>query len=69
MALKLGAVCLHVGKGAIRALLGACFVAVAGTATLTASALPFATTTRLSAAATALGFVCAGLVHLDPLDP
>jgi len=70
MALKLGAVCLHVGKGAIRALLGAWFVAVAGpTAALTTSALPVAAASRLTTATATLGFVCAGLVHLDPLDP
>ena len=69
MALKLGVACLHVGKGVIQALLGACFVAVAGATALTSSALPIAATTRLPTATTAAGFVCAGLVHLDPLDP
>ena len=69
MALKLGVACLHVGKGAMGALLGACFVAVAGTAALTSYASPFAPSSRLSTATSASGFVCAGLVHLDPLDP
>ena len=68
MVLKLGAMCLHVGKGATQTLLGAWFVAVAGSTALTTSALPFATTTRLAPAATSLGFVCAGPDPLDPLD-
>ena len=68
MALKLGVACLHVGKGATKALLGACFVAVAGTAALATSALPFAAATRLTTAAATLGFVCAGPDPLDPLD-
>jgi len=68
MALKLGVMCLHVGKGVMQALLGACFVAVAGTSALTASALPIAASSRLTAAATTSGFVCAGLDPLDPLD-
>ena len=69
MALKLGVTCLYVGEGAIKALLGACIVAVAGATALPASASPIATTARLATAATTSGFVCAGLVHLDPLDP
>ena len=68
MALKLGAMCLYVGKGAIGALLGACFVAVAGAATLATSALPVASATRLTSASTSSGFVCAGPDPLDPLD-
>ena len=68
MALKLGVTCPHVGKGVMQALLGAWIVAVAGATTLTSSALPFATPTRLTTAASPLGFVCAGPDPLDPLD-
>ena len=68
MALKLGVACLHVGKSVIQALLGACFVAVAGAATLSASVSPIATAARLASATPSSGFVCAGPDPLDPLD-